>query len=110
MTLENPKVIDAISFEQASDTVVLSLVDEMDWTDFAEHISALQNKLNYYIEFVESQQIYADYPLANGRRLRIDIYPQYDYPQSLVAKLNQELMNGNFAAIDLRIRDYRGVE
>lgn len=45
--------------------------------DDTEHISLLQAKLNSYLRFVESGEIYQSYPNAEGRQILIDIVGKY---------------------------------
>lgn len=77
MGLDNERVIDYVSFEQKTDTVVLTLCDAWDWEDEMAHLLALQNKLNTYFEFIESGQLLETEPLAALREVRIDIYTMH---------------------------------
>jgi hypothetical protein len=82
MSLDNLEVVDAVGTEKNSDTVVLNLLDAWDWDDEREHLIALQDKLNAYLAFVESGQIYEDYPTAAGKALRIDIISRFPVPDA----------------------------
>lgn len=82
MSLDNPKVIDAIGLENATDTVVLTIVDSWGWENESVHLYTLQDKLNSYFEFVESKQIFEEYPIALGRNLRIDVIGKHPLPRS----------------------------
>ena len=58
--------------------MVLTITDHLEWTgDDTEHISLLQAKLNSYLRFVESGEIYQSYPNAKGRQILIDIVGKY---------------------------------
>jgi hypothetical protein len=87
MSLDKLDVVDAVGTEKNSDTVVLNLLDEWDWDDERGHLFALQDKLNAYLAFVETGQIYEDYPTAAGKSLRIDIISRYPVPEAALAFL-----------------------
>jgi hypothetical protein len=83
MGLDKIGVIDAIGTDLQTNVVILSIIDSWDWRDERKHLLALQAKFNAYFEFVESGQIYEEYPDANGRSLHIDIIARF--PMSAVA-------------------------
>ena len=89
MSLDKIDVVDAVGTEKNSDTVVLNLLDAWDWDDERGHLFALQDKLNSYFAFVESGQIYEDYPTAAGKVLRIDIISRYPVPEAALAFLEK---------------------
>lgn len=103
MSLENTKVVDAAGLENASNTVVLSILDSWDWEDEQRHLLALQEKLNTYFEFIESGQVYDAYPDAKGRVLRIDVIGRYpitgrardffDKAAAVASELNVEVLH-----------------
>ena len=80
MSLDNLEVIDAVGTEKDGNTVVLTVFDAWDWNDQESHLLALQSKLNAYLGFVESGQIYENYPAAAGKALRIDVVSRYPMP------------------------------
>ncbi|WP_446812193.1 DUF6572 domain-containing protein (plasmid) [Methylomonas sp. 2BW1-5-20] len=92
MSLDNIEVVDAIGTENESDTVVLSIIDSWDWDDVNLHLAAIQNKLNAYFGFIESEQIYETYPSAIGKSVRIDILSRYPVPKEGL-KLFQDASN-----------------
>jgi hypothetical protein len=89
MSLDKIEVIDAVGTEKNSDIVVLNLFDAWDWGDEREHLIALQDKINTYLAFVESGQIYEDYPTAAGKALRIDVITRYPVPDAALAFLEK---------------------
>ena len=72
-TIEETNTIDAIGVEKSTGKVVLKIFDHLDWSDEHEHLYLLQEKLNSYLRFLESQEIYETYPAANGRELAVSI-------------------------------------
>ena len=73
--------IDFVSFKPESGEVVLTISDHLDWADDQNHLLVLQDKINAYLEFIESEQIHQEYPESIGRKLRIEIVSQYEYPK-----------------------------
>ena len=72
MSVENSKVIDAISIDP-NNVVVLTISDHLEWDDENEHLVLLQDKINGYLEVIESGEIYESYPDAKGKGFQIDI-------------------------------------
>lgn len=64
--------IDAIA-EDKDQNVVLLLADHLDWEREYEHLKILQNKVNAYIQFVESGQIWEIRPKCKGNKVIFDI-------------------------------------
>jgi hypothetical protein len=76
MSVENSKVIDAISINQ-QDVVVLTISDHLEWNNDNEHLVILQDKINAYLEVIESGEIYESYPDAQNRKFQIDVAFKY---------------------------------
>jgi len=73
MGLENPDVIDVAGMERDGSAIVLTIADAWDWTDEQAHLVALQRKLDAYLAFIETGQVFDVYPEAEGRRVVIDV-------------------------------------
>jgi hypothetical protein len=70
MTVEEMDKIDRLAFNRQNGDVLLVISDHLDWDESeGEHLLALQGKLNTYLEFVESGQLYTEYPRAIGKRI-----------------------------------------
>nr|WP_052177012.1 DUF6572 domain-containing protein [Pedobacter glucosidilyticus] len=50
----------------------------MEWDVESNHILYLQNKLNVYLEYIESGQLFKEYPKAKDVKLRIDLVMKYE--------------------------------
>ncbi len=72
--------IDGIGVSKNTNEVVLTISDHLDWEDVEYHLLSLQEKINHYIHFVESGQIFEVYPESRNRSLKIDIVSKYEYP------------------------------
>ncbi len=104
MGLENSQVIDAIGTEAETGIVVLSIIDGWDWTDEAEHLMALQDKINAYLGFVESGQIGEVYPDAVGHALKIDIISMFPLPDTADSFIEEAAKVSSQLKIDLNQR------
>ena len=80
MPLEQTDKIDALGLESETGCAVLTIADSWHWDDEREHLSALQEKLNAYFEFIESGQVWESYPAATGRQLRINVVFRFRPP------------------------------
>jgi hypothetical protein len=87
MPLENPGVVDFIGTDKATGAVVLTVADAWDWSDEPAHLELLKDKLNTYLEFIESGQLEEEYPDAAGRARRVDIVAKHPLPSDAAAFL-----------------------
>ena len=71
MGVEQTTVIDAIGIDQVTGAVHLTIADALAWD--AAHLRLLQDKLNAYLAFVESGELYSAYPSAAGRPVVLDL-------------------------------------
>lgn len=77
MSLMNLGVVDFISID-LNGNAVLTVSDDLIWDDKNEHLMALQNKINAYLSFIESGNLYQEYPNAKGRDIAIEIVAKYE--------------------------------
>jgi hypothetical protein len=75
MSVEQPSGVDAIGINTDSGMLHLTLSDHLPWD--TGHLLALQEKLNSYLAFLESGEIYSVYPQAKGREFAIDVVSRY---------------------------------
>jgi hypothetical protein len=74
--VEQSDVIDRISLSPDG-RVMLSISDHLPWLPFTPHHAALLAKINAYLEFIESGQIFEDYPKARDRSLELRVFCKY---------------------------------
>ena len=79
MTVEQHDVIDFVSFDM-SGNCVLTVSDHLSWDNLGEHLFCLQEKLNVYLQFIESGEIYQKYPNAQGFPIIISVVMKYRAP------------------------------
>ena len=82
MSINDAGTVDVIGIEDLTGFVVLTIVDVLDWTDDQQHLLALQAKLNAYMNFIESGQIWESYPGSDGRPVVIDIVGRFAVPEA----------------------------
>lgn len=75
MTVENSATIDAIGVDRQTGAIHLSIVDSLPWD--LTHLQFLQEKINTYLGFIESGEVYDAYPEAKRRQLVIDIVARF---------------------------------
>jgi hypothetical protein len=64
--------------------IVLGITDHLEWGDKAEqgeHLFVLQEKINNYIAFIESGEIYTEIPGALGKSPVISVQGKYELPE-----------------------------
>lgn len=88
LALENSNSIDAIGIDREKNWVTLALIDSHDWIDEEQHLLLLQEKLNTYLSFIESGEVYSAYKEAEGRDIEISIHFKNDISQSCKFFLN----------------------
>jgi len=77
MSIEQTDVVDIISTDAVTGHVVLTISDHLDWSDSSAHQLLLQTKLNRYLAFVESGEIFESYPAAKGRPIKFKVVFQF---------------------------------
>lgn len=88
MSLDKPNIVDAIGDEKIGGAVTLSIIDAWDWSDEAKHLFALQAKINAYLEFVQSGQLFEVRPSARGKKLKIDIITKFPLSENAAKFIN----------------------
>ncbi len=83
MSIEDSSVVDGMGTEVATGTTVLTISDHLDWTDEKRHLQAIQEKLNAYLDFVDSGQLFERRPEARETSIRIDIIAQHAAPETV---------------------------
>ena len=68
MSVDQPAVIDFLWKDPKNNRAVLTISDHLDWEDEGEHLVLLQDKLNHYLEFIESGQLAEAKPSCAGFR------------------------------------------
>lgn len=70
MTISETSMVDFAVLDPDTNELILVISDDLDWTGEAhEHLRLLQEKLNAYLRFSESGEIYREVPSAVGRKI-----------------------------------------
>jgi hypothetical protein len=75
MSVDQTGIIDIIS-TSSEGKVVLTISDHHSW-DETWHLQLLQDKINAYLQFIESGQILESYPNAKGSEVMIETAMKY---------------------------------
>lgn len=76
MSIEQTNVIDFVSINKENEAV-LTISDHLELDEKNEHLHLLQEKINAYLRFIESGEIYESYPEAKGKKIIISVYAKY---------------------------------
>jgi hypothetical protein len=76
MSVDQSQVIDVVS-KNKKGTIVLSISDHLDWDETEKHLRVLQEKINTYLVFLDSGEVYRKYPEAKGCPIEIEVMFHY---------------------------------
>ncbi|WP_431067660.1 DUF6572 domain-containing protein [Methylotuvimicrobium sp.] len=99
MSIEDAQVIDIISSAPDGNSVTLTVTDHLEWGN-SEHLIKIQDKLNTYLSFMESGEIYNSYPKAKGKELKLEVVCKYEPDEEgkkLLALCEEVISNAGFS-------------
>jgi hypothetical protein len=72
--------IDKIDFISTSPngSVELTISDHLQWDEKNEHVLLLQDKINSYLNFVDSGQIFEEYPNSKNKNIAIGLVMKFE--------------------------------
>src|SRR5436305_2027486 len=73
MAVDDPGTIDIIGVERATGNIVLTISDHLDSADSEHHQSALQDKVNAYLRFIESGELLEHRAEAAGKHVVVRV-------------------------------------
>ena len=82
MAVDDKNVVDAISIG-ADSKCYLIISDHLDWENPQEHLQVFQDKLNDYLNFVESGQLNAEYDNHLNQTIVFQIIAKYPIPEEI---------------------------
>jgi hypothetical protein len=88
MTVTDTGVVDFVSIDNATGECVLTISDHLPW-DEKDHLYLLQEKLNAYLRFLESGEVFGTYPQAQGKSIRISIAMKFSPTDAAVGFLEK---------------------
>ena len=80
MTILDTNTVDIIGTLPERNLAVLSISDHLEWdgAQANEHLVLLQEKINTYLRYIESGEVYSSFPSAKGMDFAIRIYCKYE--------------------------------
>ena len=78
MSIEQTDKVDFLSIEKQTNMVKLTISDHLGWNKENEHLLLLQEKINTYLRFIESGELFDVYPEAKGKKILIYIASKYE--------------------------------
>ncbi|MBS9444416.1 DUF6572 domain-containing protein [Photorhabdus heterorhabditis] len=109
MSIEDVNKIDMIGIPNNNENlVVLGLTDHLPWSgSIEEHLLKLQEKINSYIRFIESGEIYESFPASCGKsEMLIEVYFKYHMPHECADFL--EKVGEILAPVNIQLRYEEG--
>ncbi len=80
MSIDQRKVVDFVAIRAADGRCTVTISDHLPWNDPA-HVAQLEDKLNDYLAFIESGEIYQQFPEARGREIEIQVICKHMPPE-----------------------------
>lgn len=90
--LDQTNVVDFIGLDDKTTKCKLAITDHHNWEDELNHLLLLQEKINAYISFIESGEIYKSYPLSKEKQMEIEIHFKYQPSNKCIAFLEQVML------------------
>lgn len=88
MSVTEINSIDGIAKEKSNKELVLLITDHLDWENEFKHLKVLQDKINSYLEFIETKQYEEIYPKEEFQRFIIEIHFKNNLVENCVKFLN----------------------
>ncbi len=103
MSIDQEKVIDARVLDKDSNEVILFIFDHYSWDDpKSNHPFLLQDKINTYLAYIESEEIYKNDPEYKEKQVVIKVigkYPLSEFGETFYEKAKTKIQ---WAGFDLR--------
>lgn len=78
MSIDQTDVVDFVTIEEQSGDVLLTISDHLFWGENdSEHMYLLQEKINTYLRFIESGEIFTKFPMTKGKNIAINVVGQF---------------------------------
>ncbi len=78
MSVEQTNIVDVIGVDKKSGKIILTISDHLDWESDDEHLLLLQEKINTYLSFIESGEIFESYPDAINKQAVIKVCAMHE--------------------------------
>lgn len=98
--LETDK-IDAMGISKDGKGLRLMLADHLDWENEAEHLNLLQDKINAYLGYIESNQYTQTYPDKSFEYYIIDVRFAYEATENCIKFF--EVINNQLKEFNIQV-------
>ncbi len=71
MSVDQQGIIDVLTRSRETGGVTLTISDHLDWAQPLEHMALLQRKIDAYLKFIASGQVWVRCPDAVGKEINI---------------------------------------
>lgn len=79
MSIQDTYVVDVIGIDAPNGITCLGISDHLEWDQEEQvHLELLQSKINTYLVYLESGQVYENNPNTRDCKFVIEIYSKYD--------------------------------
>jgi hypothetical protein len=102
MAIDNVNIVDLIGTDKKTGDVMLTISDHLDWHDINSHIVIWQEKINSYLRFIESGEIYKSYPNSKKKRIIIEVVCKYELPPEGIDFMEKAKIIMEKATIEIR--------
>ena len=93
MAVDNSSQMDGIANDKENACLVLLITDHLNWDNEFEHLKILQDKINAYVAFIESEQYDEIYPKGNRTGSEQVLEFQNDVDQTCLRQFYLELLS-----------------
>ncbi|EKS9844493.1 hypothetical protein QDD82_005346 [Burkholderia cepacia] len=85
MSITETNVVDLIGVDPSKGVARLGISDHLEWiAPEDEHLLLLQEKINTYLRFIESGEIYDHYPDARNCKCEIELLSKYPLSKAAI--------------------------
>ena len=84
MRLAEADIVDYLSLEKGGSAVIVTLLDDFEGPDLMQRLALLQRKINRYLDFIESGEVFVQLARTTGHRVnhstpvRVEIVAKQD--------------------------------
>jgi len=83
VSIDQTDAIDFATIDKASGDLWLTISDHLPWEgNESNHLALLQNKLNAYLRFIESGEVFKKVPGAKGRNIVINLVGKFQLSEN----------------------------
>jgi uncharacterized metal-binding protein YceD (DUF177 family) len=106
MSILDTNKIDGIGKSKNENKIALMIADHLDWENELQHLTLLQDKINAYITFIESGQVYNVYSYAKSvDGFIFDLKFKYETTENCKRLLDVIRKNTQDLRIDLKVNE-----